>query len=123
MVPPSHQEAAVRRAVATASLTVAVLVLTAVPGLAAEGGSTWLPGTDKAEGRAEVVEGAFEGILMAGIFGVIFGILVTIYAYRLARFGEEDAHHEHAHDVRDGFGDHDPGIEEMGTGPEHTGAI
>lgn len=103
-----------RRAVTTATMTVAVLVLSALPLLAAEDGATE---------RAEPISGSMVGVAYAAAFGVAFGIIVVLYSYRLARYGESDAHHEHTHDVRDGIGGHDPGIEDpVGGAQDRTGA-
>lgn len=88
----------------TAALTVAVLVLTAVPALATEGGS--------GEAGTEAAAGGFDGVLLGMILGVIFGTVVVLGAYRSA-FGSERGHQADAHDLREGFGSHEPGQDDV----------
>lgn len=90
-----------RRVLTTLLSAFAVVALTALPALAAEKGFS--------------VTGSSEGVQAGLIIGLIFGIAVTIYAYVGTSFGERPAHHEYAHDIREGVGGHAPHEEEVGT--------
>ncbi len=82
-----------RRTILSVLLTLVVFVLCALPALAQSG--------------KEASKGNSKGVLGALIVGVIFGIGVTIAAYRRVSFGEAPGHHEFAHDIREGLGGHD----------------
>lgn len=80
----------------TLAATVTMLVLTALPALAAE------------TPAHETAKGSGQGILLTFVFGIAFGAAVVFHAYRGVRFGSATPHQEEAHDVREGFGDHAP---------------
>lgn len=86
------------RLTATVTTSLALLVLTAGPVLAQDGDAG--------------VRGSFGGVALALAIGTIFGIAVVMLAYKDVAFGEDDAHAEHAHDIRDGIAAHEPGVEE-----------
>jgi hypothetical protein len=88
----------VGRLTATVTASLALLVLTAGPVLAQDGDAG--------------VRGTFGGVALALALGTIFGVAVVFLAYKDVAFGEDEAHAEHAHDIRDGVAAHEPGIDE-----------
>jgi hypothetical protein len=97
----------VRRALTLAVVTSSVVLLTALPALAdtVEDGGT---------------RGSVSGIVLALVFGGIFAGAIVTLAYRDADFGEEPAHQEEAHDIRDGAGG-GPEITRETTAPPPSG--
>jgi hypothetical protein len=62
--------------------------------------------------------GSFGGVAVALVLGALFAIVIVVLAYRDVRFGTEDAHHEDAHDIREGVDAHEPAA--SGTAAEET---
>lgn len=89
-----------RRFLSTTAVTAGLLLATALPALAADAAN-------------ETAKGTFGGLGLAAIFGVAFGIVLTVLAYRDKRFGTDPAHHEQAHDHRDGYTDHNVGQDQL----------
>ncbi len=89
------------RAVTTLFSAFVVLVLMALPVLAAE--------------KGPAVTGSSMGVLFGLAVGLIVGAVVTFHAYRHSTFGESEAQYEYAHDIREGVGGHEPHEEEVGT--------
>lgn len=80
-----------RRTVTVAVATSSALIATALPALAdtvEEGGT----------------RGSVSGVVLALVLGGIFAGAIVVLAYRDTSFGDEPAHQEHAHDIRDGAG-------------------
>lgn len=103
-----------RRAIFTAVTTVAVVVGTALPAAGTESGGS---------GVSSTLQGGAQGALLAFVVGAILGVAFIVISYGSSPFGSEQAHHEQAHDIREGLGDHnapdpgtDPGVQDIATG-------
>lgn len=87
-----------RRLLLLAVTASGVLAWGAVPALAAESSSD----------SGSYLVGSPQGALVALVVGIVVGLGLLMQAYRDPSFGGEEEHYDEAHDVREGFGEHDP---------------
>lgn len=86
----------------TLAAAAVLVVLQALPALAAEGAT-----------GSEIAKGSVQGLILAAVFGVLGGTALTLHAYRGVRFGEAPAHQEHADDTRQGMTDYEPEVPDV----------
>ena len=85
-----------RRILTVLPVSLAVLVLTALPA-AAEFATRPEAGT----------RGSFGGVLLALILGLLFAVVLVRFAYQETGFGTDSAHHGDATDLPEGAGEHE----------------